>query len=124
MKKPKILIVDDEDDFHDILRQILEPAGYEVISAADGVAGLAEMRRSRPDLMLLDVNMPLKDGYGVCKEVRADEEFADLPILMLTIRHQDAEVTKGLALGADDYLAKPFDPAELMTRIRNLLRRA
>lgn len=124
MDKPKILVIDDEEDFHDILRQVLQPAGYEILSAFDGAAGLKLLRLKRPDLLILDVNMPVKDGYSVCSDVRADPEFADMPILMLTIRRQDGEIVKGLDCGADDYLVKPFSPEELKTRLRNLLRRA
>ena len=120
----KILVVDDEEDFQDILRQILEPAGYAVVTAGDGAAGLEAMRRERPDLMILDVNMPLKDGYAVCRELRADPDFAELPVLMLTIRNADREIVQGLDCGADDYLTKPFKAAELKARIRHLLERA
>ena len=124
MGKPKILIIDDEPDFQDILRQVLEPAGYALLSALDGPSGLALMRRERPDLIVLDVNLPLQDGYAVCREIRGDDEFADIPIVMITIRGRDAEIISGLECGADDYLAKPFKPRELTTRIRNLLRRS
>ncbi len=124
MKRQRILLIDDEEDFHDILRQILEPAGYELTGATDGDSGIRLMRRRRPDLLILDVNMPLKDGNAVCREVRADPQFADLPILMLTIRRLDAEIVTGLESGADDYLVKPFKPRELQSRVRNLLRRS
>ena len=124
MDKTRVLVVDDEEDFQNILRQVLEPAGFSVSCAGDGVRGLEAMRREKPDLMILDVNMPELDGYAVCREARADPEFLDLPILMLTIRRQDAEITKGLELGADDYLSKPFKPDELLARVRSLLRRA
>jgi DNA-binding response OmpR family regulator len=124
MKKPKILVVDDEEDFHHILRQVLEPAGYEVVSAADGAQGLEAARRERPDALILDVNMPVKDGYAVCQELRGDPELAELPVLMLTIRNQDAAVIEGLDRGADDYLTKPFSSRELLSRLRNLLQRS
>lgn len=124
MKKSKILVIDDEDDFQDIIRQILEPAGYEVISAGAGAAGLQSMRQDRPDLVVLDINMPIQDGYAVCREIRASDQFANMPILMLTIRNSDAEIIRGLDQGADDYLAKPFDHGELKTRIQHLLDRA
>jgi DNA-binding response OmpR family regulator len=123
MNAETILVVDDEEDFVDILRQMLEPAGYRVVAAADGDEGLAVMRREAPSLMILDVNMPLKNGYEVCREVRTDPRFAELPILMLTIRNQDEEIVRGLEKGADDYLTKPFDRQVLLARIRHLLKR-
>ena len=82
------------------------------------------LRRERPDLVVLDLNLPGMDGYAVCREIRADDEFADLPIVMITIRGRDAEIIQGLECGADDYLPKPFKARELANRIRNLLRRA
>ena len=121
---PKILVIDDEPDFQDIIRQVLEPEGYALLQALDGAAGLEMLRRERPDLVVLDLNLPGKDGYAVCREIRSDEEFADTPIVMITIRGRDAEIIQGLECGADDYLPKPFKPRELANRIRNLLRRA
>lgn len=124
MAKTKVLVVDDEEDFQDILRQILERAEYQVVCAGDGAAGLAALRAEKPDLLILDINMPLKDGYGVCREARAMPEFAELPILMLTIRNRDEEIVRGMDCGADAYLAKPFDPGELLARLRALLNRS
>lgn len=123
MNAETILVVDDEEDFVDILRQMLEPAGYRVVEAANGDEGLAAMRRETPSMMILDVNMPLKDGYAVCREVRADPRFCELPILMLTIRNRDEEIVRGLEKGADDYLTKPFDRQVLLAKIRHLLKR-
>ncbi len=124
MEKPKILVIDDEPDFQDIIRQALEPEGYELLQALEGTSGLEMLRRERPDLVVLDLNLPGMDGYAVCREIRADDEFADLPIVMITIRGRDAEIIQGLECGADDYLPKPFKARELANRIRNLLRRA
>lgn len=122
--KKKILVVDDEEDFQDIIRQVLEPAGYHVDGAGDGAACLAALRQHGPDLVILDVNMPIKDGYAVCREIRADPKFCDVPVLMLTIRNRDKEIMQGLDCGADDYLTKPFRSQELLARIHNLLKRA
>lgn len=124
MSKTKVLVVDDEEDFQDIVRHILERAGYEVVVAGDGGEGLAALRREKPDLLILDINMPLKDGYVLCREARAMSEFAELPILMLTIRNRDEEIVRGMDVGADAYLAKPFDPGELLARLRTLLKRS
>ncbi|PIR14993.1 MAG: hypothetical protein COV48_16820 [Elusimicrobia bacterium CG11_big_fil_rev_8_21_14_0_20_64_6] len=123
MNAETIIVVDDEEDFVDILRQMLEPAGYRVVAAANGEEGLAVMRREAPSLMILDVNMPLMGGYEVCREVRADPRFFELPILMLTIRNRDEEIVRGLEKGADDYLTKPFDRQVLLAKIRRLLKR-
>ncbi|MHB2025207.1 MAG: response regulator transcription factor [Elusimicrobiota bacterium] len=119
----KILLIDDEEDFHDIIRQVLEPAGYEILGAKDAESGFKALYKEKPDLLILDVNMPLQDGYAVCLKVRTLPEFIELPILMLTIRNQDNEIIKGLDCGADDYLTKPFDPLEMLARIRKLLAR-
>lgn len=124
MPKRRILLIDDEEDFHNIIRQVLSPLGYELLSALDGASGLRGLRKERPELVILDVNMPFKDGYAVCREIRSDPEFADLPILMLTIRNRDEEIMRGLDCGADSYLTKPFEPRVLAARIENLLRRA
>ncbi|MBI4422154.1 MAG: response regulator [Elusimicrobia bacterium] len=121
---PKILLVDDEEDFHSIVRQVLEPLGYEIASAMDGEAGLERMRGDPPDLVLLDVNMPFKDGFAVCREIRATPQLAALPVILLTIRRLDHEVVMGLDTGADDYLTKPCEPAVLATRIERLLERS
>lgn len=119
----RILLIDDEEDFHAIVRQVLEPLGYELRSAFDGEAGLEDLRREAADLVLLDVNMPFKDGFAVCRELRSVPELADTPVLMLTIRRLDGEIIHGLDVGADDYLPKPFDPAVLAARVRRLLER-
>lgn len=120
----RILVVDDEPDFLDIVRQVLEARGYGVASAADGAAGMAALRADRPDLVILDVNMPVMSGYDVCREIRADPALSDLPVVMLTIRNRDQEIVEGLDCGADEYMAKPFEPRELIARIRNLLERS
>lgn len=123
-KQIKILVVDDEEDFLDIIRQVLEPHKFDVICLNDGVSVVDVLRKEQPDFMILDVNMPVKNGYEVCREIRQNPEFAELPILMLTIRNQDKEVISGLDCGADDYLTKPFDPAELVARIHKVLKRS
>lgn len=123
MPKTRILLIDDEEDFHSIIRQILTPLGYKLLSALDGASGLRVLRLERPELVILDVNMPFKDGYTVCREIRSDPELADLPVLMLTIRSCDEEIMRGLDCGADDYLTKPFEREVLASRVGNLLRR-
>ncbi len=124
MRKATILVIDDEDDFQYIIRQMLEPLGYEVHPAADGLAGLEMMRRRRPDLLLLDINLPFKNGYDVCRDLREDPLLADIPVIMMTIRNRDEEIIRGLDCGADDYLTKPFESAVLAAKIARLLQKA
>ncbi|MDP9727877.1 response regulator [Alicyclobacillus tolerans] len=117
---PKILVVEDEEPIQKILRFAMEREGYQVISAEDGVRAVQLAREEKPDLVLLDLMIPEKDGFEVCRELR---EFTAVPIIMLTAR--DAEVDKilGLELGADDYVTKPFSTRELLARVKATLRR-
>ncbi len=117
----RILIIEDEEDFRDILRQTLEPAGYRLLFAESGPKGLESLSKNQADLVVLDVNLPGKNGYEVCRAIRANPEWSNLPVLMLTIRNRDAEIVRGLDAGADDYLTKPFDPEEILARLRKLL---
>ena len=116
-----ILIADDEASIRDLARLYLEKEGFRVRTAEDGVAALDEVRRDPPALLILDLMMPRMDGWEVCRRVRAE---SDLPILMLTARDQDIDKIVGLEMGADDYLTKPFNPRELVARVRAILRRA
>ncbi len=116
-----ILIADDEASIRDLARLYLEKEGFHVRTAEDGAAALAEVRREAPALLILDLMMPQMDGWEVCRRVRAE---SDLPILMLTARDQDIDKIVGLEMGADDYLTKPFNPRELVARVRAILRRA
>ncbi len=117
----RVLVVDDEQNIVDILRFNLEREGYEVITAADGIQGLAMARSSDPDLILLDVMMPEMDGFQVCSELRKEDKLT--PIIMLTAREEEADRVMGLELGADDYVSKPFSVRELMARVRTNIRR-
>ena len=116
-----ILIADDEASIRDLARLYLEKEGFRVRTAEDGVAALDEVRRDPPALLILDLMMPRMDGWEVCRRVRAE---GNLPILMLTARDQDIDKIVGLEMGADDYLTKPFNPRELVARVRAILRRA
>ncbi|MBD2248651.1 response regulator, partial [Nostoc sp. FACHB-888] len=118
--KGTILVVDDEASIRKILQTRLEMIGYSVVQASDGEEALSAFRLSTPDLIVLDVMMPKLDGYGVCKQLRS---YSDVPIIMLTALGDVADRITGLELGADDYMAKPFSPKELESRIRSLLRR-
>jgi DNA-binding response OmpR family regulator len=116
-----ILIADDEASIRDLARLYLEKEGFRVRTAEDGAAALDEVRRDPPALLVLDLMMPRMDGWEVCRRVRAE---SNLPILMLTARDQDIDKIVGLEMGADDYLTKPFNPRELVARVRAILRRA
>ncbi|RAQ97355.1 response regulator transcription factor [Thermogemmatispora tikiterensis] len=116
----KILIIEDENNIAQLIRLYLEQAGYEVVIAGDGAAGLELHAREKPDLVILDLMLPALDGMEVCRRIRA---WADTPILMLTARQGEEDRIAGLELGADDYLVKPFSPREVVSRVRAILRR-
>jgi len=115
-----ILVVDDERNIRELARMYLEQDGYQVAVARDGAEALRQIQTVRPSLMILDLMLPEVDGWEVCRRVRAS---SDLPILMLTARDDDVDKIVGLELGADDYLTKPFNPRELVARVRAILRR-
>ena len=117
----KILIADDEPNILISLEYLMKREGYAVSVARDGAEALDTLRRERPTLVLLDVMMPTKTGFEVCQEVRADDELKDTLILMLTAKGRDTDVAKGLALGANDYITKPFSTKELVQKVRELL---
>jgi DNA-binding response OmpR family regulator len=118
---PKILIIEDEQELIRVVRSYLEKAGFEVISATRGDTGLTTWENTRPDLVILDLNLPGKDGLDVAREMRRQ---ANTPIIMLTARIEEADRLIGLELGADDYITKPFSPREVVARVRAVLRRA
>jgi two-component system phosphate regulon response regulator PhoB len=124
MRPQTILVVDDQKEIADYVRQFLEKAGFEVIIARDGKNGLSIAKKVRPDLVVLDITMPYIDGLEVCTRLRADPRRQRLPILLLSARAAATDRVLGLETGADDYLVKPFDPAELVARVKALLRRA
>lgn len=117
----KVLIVDDEPNIVAALEYLLQRSGYEVRSAPNGEEALRQVETFCPDLVLLDVMMPQRSGYDVCQRIRERPEWNSIRILMLSARGRDAEVNKGLSLGADLYITKPFSNAELVARIRELL---
>ena len=117
----KVLIADDEQNIVISLEFLMKREGYQVEVANDGEEAVRRIRASRPDLVLLDVMMPKKSGFEVCQEIRSDPEMAGVRILMLTAKGRDTDVAKGLALGADAYMTKPFSTRELVDKVRNLL---
>ena len=121
-KTPTILIADDRPESVQLVRDLLTMEGYRIVTALDGQEALDGIREQLPDLVLLDINMPLLNGYEVCQQLKADPATADIPVLMLTAWAEPDYRVKGLELGAEDYLAKPFDYRELMARIETQLR--
>ncbi|MFD7904695.1 two-component system response regulator CseB [Kitasatospora sp. NPDC059747] len=118
--QPRILIVEDDEVIREATRMALERYGFPVSTAADGLEGLEAFHAVRPDLVLLDVMLPLLDGVGLCRRIR---EESQLPILMMSARTDPVDVVSGLEAGADDYVVKPFESAVLVARIRTVLRR-
>ena len=117
----KILIADDEPNILISLEFLMKREGFQVRTAADGIAAIQAVALDRPDLILLDVMMPGKTGFEVCQAVRADEANNSVRILMLTAKGRETDVTKGMALGADAYMTKPFSTRELVDKVRALL---
>ena len=117
----RILIADDEQNIVISLEFLMKREGFEVLVATDGQEAVDRIRRDKPDLVLLDVMMPKKSGFEVCQEVKADQSLASVKILMLTAKGRDTEVAKGLALGADAYMTKPFSTKDLVEKVRSML---
>jgi DNA-binding response OmpR family regulator len=130
-KQARILLIDDDPDVHTVVKKILEPKSYEVMSAYDGFEGLLKVVEERPDLIILDVIMPGKHGFDVCHELKTDEKyhfFSNIPVLMLTVYPEDREkmhlsMREGMMMEAEDYLQKPVDAKELVSRVEGLLKK-
>jgi len=120
----RIVVVEDDPDISELVGRYLEKAGYQAERIGSGRAALSAILSRPPDLVVLDLMLPHVDGLEICQTLRGNEKTADLPIIMLTARADEAERIVGLELGADDYLAKPFSPNELVARVRALFRRA
>lgn len=122
--KPTILLVEDESALITLLRYNLEKEGFRLVEARDGEEALVLAKEEKPDLILLDWMLPLMSGLQVCRQLRREQETRETPIILLTARGEEADKVRGLESGADDYITKPFSPAELLARIRAVLRRA
>ncbi len=116
----KILIVEDEANIRELLRLYLEREGYTVVEAENGVEGVKRWKTEKPDMILLDVMMPVMDGWSVCRDIR---ETSDVPIIMLTAKGETADRVSGLEMGADDYIVKPLEMPEVIARVRAVFRR-
>jgi DNA-binding response OmpR family regulator len=119
-----ILLVDDEPNIVLSLEFLMKRAGYAVRTATDGDAALEAITEDRPDLILLDVNMPKRDGFEICQLIRSNPGWKDIPIIMLTAKGRDVEREKGLAMGADDYVTKPFATQEVVEKVEAILGKA
>ena len=120
-RPPVVLVADDDDDILDLVALRLSAAGYDVVTARDGEEALRVARERRPDLAVLDVTMPKLTGYDVTRALRADDRTSRMPVILLTARVQESDLAAGLEAGADDYLRKPFNAAELRARVAKLL---
>ena len=123
MANEKILVVDDEEHIAELIRYNLESNGYKILSANNGIDAMKIVLEERPNLILLDLMIPGKDGYDVCKEIRSTKEVMNTPIIMLTAKSEEIDKILGLELGADDYITKPFSVRELLARVKAVLRR-
>ncbi len=117
----RVLVVDDEPNIVLSLEFLMKREGYNVTTAGDGDAALKAVEAKVPDLILLDINMPKRDGFDVCQTLRANPEYKDIKILMLTAKGRDVDQEKGLALGADDYVTKPFATQDVVAKVAELL---
>ncbi len=120
---PKILVVEDEEDIRNLIQLRFEKEGFRVATAPDGEIALRKARSEAPNLIVLDLMLPKKDGLSVCKELKGDEATKRIPILMLTAKAEEVDRVLGFELGADDYLTKPFSPRELVLRVKAILNR-
>ncbi len=123
MAKPKILVIEDEPDILEVLQYNLEREGHKVIACRNGEQGLSRIRTDNPDLVILDLMLPGMDGVEVCRQVKSDPVTRGIPIIMVTAKAEESDIVLGLGIGADDYLAKPFSPRELVARVKVVLRR-
>ncbi|MDQ1317117.1 MAG: two-component system, OmpR family, alkaline phosphatase synthesis response regulator PhoP [Candidatus Poribacteria bacterium] len=123
MEKSKILVVDDEPDIVETVSFMLQARNFDVITASDGLEGLAKVRTEHPDLILLDIMMPVMDGYEVCTKLRKDKDMKNIPVIMLTARGENEAVIRAHKSGADDYIVKPFSLPTLVSKLNKLLDR-
>ncbi|MFC1637546.1 response regulator transcription factor [Candidatus Margulisiibacteriota bacterium] len=117
----KILIIEDYPATSEMIASILEAEGFKPVVAVDGPSGLEQARSQKPDLILLDIMMPEMSGFEVCEKLKADKKTAKIPIIIVSVRATEESIKKGKELGADEYVLKPFDPFELVTRVKVLL---
>lgn len=122
-EKKQILIIEDEEDIRELVRYNLEREGFRVSEAESGEDGLEMIPAKKPDLILLDLMLPGKDGLDICRELKRNEDTANIPVIMMTARGEESDIVTGLELGAEDYVVKPFSPKVLVARVKAVLRR-
>ena len=124
MSKKKIVIVEDEPDILEVLSYNLKREGFDVSHALDGIKGLALIEKVEPDLVILDLMLPGLDGLEICRRIKSVEKLKHIPVIMVTAKGEESDIVIGLGIGADDYVAKPFSPRELVARVNAAIRRA
>ena len=124
MANNKICIIEDEVDIVRLMSYNLEKEGYQVLSYGSGEEAFSFVKNHLPDLVLLDIMIPSVDGFEVCKQLKADPNTKEIPIIMVSAKTEEAHIVTGLELGADDYMPKPFEPRELLARVQSILRRS
>jgi two-component system alkaline phosphatase synthesis response regulator PhoP len=122
-QKKRILLIEDEEDIAALIKLQAELSGYKLHVEVDGLNGLRAVEREKPDLVLLDIMLPGQNGFDVCRKIKTNPDLKNIPIIILTAKSEEIDVMLGLELGADDYVAKPFSPKVLMSRIKAVLRR-
>jgi len=123
MAKTQILIIEDEEDIRELVRYNLERENFTVFEAESGEAGLKAVAQKKPDLILLDLMLPGKDGLQICRELKQNDAACDIPVVMMTAKGEESDIVTGLELGAEDYIVKPFSPKIMVARIKAVLRR-
>jgi len=123
MSRGKVLVVDDEEYIQHILNFSFGAEGYEVITAADGEEAVKIARSEKPDIIVLDIMMPKMDGYEACKQIKADPQTQDIPVILLTAKGREVDRKLGAEAGADDYVVKPFSPGRLIERVEGFIKR-
>jgi DNA-binding response OmpR family regulator len=123
MQKPKLLLIEDEEDIAALLKLQAEIAGYKLLVEVDGLNGYRAVEREKPDLVILDIMLPGQSGLDVCRKIKTHADLKDIPVIMISAKSEELDVVLGLELGADDYVAKPFSPKVLFSRVRAVLRR-
>lgn len=118
----RILVVDDEPQLVEVVKMRLEANGYQIITAYDGQEALEKARKERPDLIILDLMLPKVDGYKVCRMLKFDEKYKNIPVILFSARAQDSDQKLGLEVGADAYIIKPFEPVALLAKIKELIK--
>jgi two-component system phosphate regulon response regulator PhoB len=123
VSKPQILIIEDEEDIRELVSYNLKRESFSVTEAGSGEVGLKAVAKKKPDLILLDLMLPGKDGLQICRELKQSEASRDIPVVMMTARGEESDIVTGLELGAEDYIVKPFSPKVLVARVKAVLRR-